>query len=82
MSEPTKIYCVTCKKETFVKPNGDCPGCGRLVTMFPERHMESEQIRLRQQLHELVELIREAPDEATRAWLSRRKHQVMNASHN
>lgn len=38
--ESTPIDCEFCKKNTFVKPNGDCPTCGRLLTVFPGFHMD------------------------------------------
>lgn len=36
----TKVHCEVCKTDTWVKPNGDCPTCGRLLTGFPGLHME------------------------------------------
>jgi uncharacterized Zn finger protein (UPF0148 family) len=41
--ENTKIHCEVCKVATWVKPNGDCPTCGRLLTWFPGFHMETTQ---------------------------------------
>ncbi len=38
--EMTKIDCEFCKIDTWVKPNGDCPTCGRLLTGFPGLHMD------------------------------------------
>lgn len=37
--ETTPFYCEYCREENFVKPNGDCPTCGRLITLFPGFHM-------------------------------------------
>lgn len=42
--ETTKVWCELCKVETWAKPNGDCPTCGRLITVFPGAHLAPKPI--------------------------------------